>query len=169
MSLTVRSRFLLWGGAAFVVALDQLSKSWVVQRLPAYTPVEWIPQFASLFSFTFVKNTGVAFGLFPQLGGLFTIFSAIVIVGILIFQQVIAGTDLWVHGALGLVTGGALGNLSDRLTRGYVVDFIDVNFWPFHEWPVFNVADSAIVVGVTVLLLDAFLVGEKEAVTDAEA
>lgn len=169
MSVTVRSRLLVWGGAAFVVALDQLSKAWVVRHLPAYTPVDWIPQLASLFSFTFVKNTGVAFGLFPQLGGIFTVFSAVVIAGILIFQHVIAGTDFWLHGALGLVTGGALGNLIDRLTRGYVVDFIDVNFWPFRQWPVFNVADSAIVVGVTILLLDAFLVPEREAMTDAGA
>ena len=167
MSVTVRSRLLLWGGAAFVVALDQLSKAWVVRHLPAYTPVDWIPQLAPLFSFTFVKNTGVAFGLFPHLGGLFTILSALVIVGILIFQRAIAGADLWLYGGLGFVTGGALGNLIDRLARGYVVDFIDVNFWPLHEWPVFNLADSAIVVGVTILLLDAFYLSERKAVTDA--
>ena len=137
--------------------------------LPAYTPVDWIPQLASLFSFTFVKNTGVAFGLFPQLGGLFTILSALVIVGILVFHRAIAGTDLWVYGGLGLVTGGALGNLIDRLMRGFVVDFIDVNFWPLREWPVFNFADSAIVIGVAVLLLDAFLFSESEAMTDAVA
>jgi signal peptidase II len=169
MSVAVRSRLLLWGGAALVVALDQLSKAWVVRHLPAYTPVNWFPQLASLFSFTFVKNTGVAFGLFPQAGGLFTILSAFVIVGILIFQRAIAGTDLWLYGGLGLVTGGALGNLIDRLAHGYVVDFIDVNFWPFHEWPVFNIADSAIVVGVAILLLDAFFLSETEAVTDVTA
>lgn len=167
MKVAVRGRPLFFGGAAFVVALDQLSKAWVVHHLPAYTPVDWIPQLAPLFSFTFVKNTGVAFGLFPQLGGLFTILSAIVVVGILVFHHVIAETDLWLYGALGLVTGGALGNLIDRLARGYVVDFIDVNFWPLREWPVFNAADSAIVIGVAVLLLDAFLLGEREVVTDA--
>jgi len=167
MNVAARGRLLLWGGAAFVVVLDQLSKLWVVGYLPAYTPVDWIPQLASFFSFTFVKNTGVAFGLFPQLGGLFTILSALVIVGILVFHRIIAESDLWVYGGLGLVTGGALGNLIDRLARGYVVDFIDVNFWPFREWPVFNMADSAIVVGVAILLLDAFLLSEEEAVTDA--
>jgi len=167
MNVTVRNRLLVWGGAAFVVALDQLSKAWIVRYLPAYTPVDWIPQLAPLFSFTFVRNTGVAFGLFPQLGNLFTILSAFVIAGILLFQHVIAGNDLWLHGALGLVTGGALGNLIDRLVRGYVVDFIDVNFWPLREWPVFNIADSAIVVGVAILLLDAFLLSERKAVIDA--
>jgi len=144
MSVTVRSRLLVWGGAALVVVLDQLSKAWVVRHLPVYAPVDWIPQLSPLLSFTFVKNTGVAFGLFPQLGGIFTVLSAIVILSIMIFQRAIAGTDLWIYGGLGLVTGGALGNLIDRLTRGYVVDFIDVNFWPLHEWPIFNLADSAI-------------------------
>lgn len=167
MSVTVRSRLLVWGGAAFVVALDQLSKAWVVRHLPAYTPVDWIPQLASLFSLTFVKNTGVAFGLFPQLGGIFTILSACVIAGIFVFQRAIAGDDLYVYGGLGLVAGGALGNLIDRLVRGYVVDFIDVNFWPLHGWPVFNLADSAIVVGVMVLLFDAFIFSQRKAVTDA--
>ena len=167
MNVAVRGRLLFFGGAAFVVALDQLSKAWVVRHLPAYAPVDWFPQLASLFSFTFVENTGVAFGFFPQLGGLFTVLSAVVIVGMLIFHNAIAETDLWVYAGLGLVTGGALGNLIDRLVRGYVVDFIDVNFWPLREWPVFNIADSAIVVGVAILLLDAFLLNEEEAMTDA--
>jgi signal peptidase II len=167
MTVAVRSRLLFWGGMASIVALDQLSKWWVLRHLPAYTPVDLISQLAPVFSFTFVKNTGVAFGLFPHLGGLFTVLSALVTVGILIFHRAIAEDDLWVYGGLGLVTGGALGNLIDRLAHGYVVDFIDVNLWPLREWPVFNIADSAIVVGVAILLLDAFLLSERETVTDA--
>jgi len=169
MKPTVRSRLLFFGGAALVVVLDQLSKSWIVQRMPDYTPVDFFPQLASIFSFTFVKNTGVAFGLFPHWGGAFTILSAIVVVGIMIFHRSIAGMDAWINGALGLVTGGALGNLMDRLMRGYVVDFLDVNFWPLREWPVFNLADSTIVVGVAILLLDSFLMSEQSAVPDAGA
>ncbi|HOT91046.1 MAG TPA: signal peptidase II [Anaerolineae bacterium] len=169
MKPVVRSHLLFFGGAVLVLLLDQLSKLWVVQHLPAYTPVDLIPQLAPLFSFTFVKNTGVAFGLFPKLGGVFTMISSVVIVGILLSRRVIAGMGLWVNAALGLVTGGALGNLLDRLTRGYVVDFLDVNFWPLHEWPVFNLADSAIVVGVGILLLDSFVFGQKTAVPDAGA
>lgn len=169
MKVPGRSRLLFFGGAALIVALDQLSKLWVVRSLPADTPVDFVSQLAPLFSFTFVKNTGVAFGLFPQLGGLFTILSAVTIAGIFVFQRSLAEMGFWVHGALGLVTGGALGNLLDRLTRGYVVDFLDVNFWPLREWPVFNLADSAVVVGVIILLLDALLVREGTAVPDANA
>ncbi len=169
MKSAVRSHLLFYGGGVLVLLLDQLSKLWIVQNLPAYTPVDLIPQLTPLFSFTFVKNTGVAFGLFPKLGGVFTVFSTLVIAGILLSRRTVAGMGLWVNGALGLVTGGALGNLLDRLTRGYVVDFLDVNFWPLHEWPVFNLADSAIVVGVAILLLDSFLFSQKTAVPDARA
>jgi signal peptidase II len=167
MKSTVRSHLLFFGGAVFVVVLDQLSKLWVALNMPAYTPTDFIPRLASIFSFTFVKNTGVAFGLLPKFGGVFTVLSATVIVGIVIFHRSIAGMDSWINAALGLVTGGALGNLVDRLTRGYVVDFLDVNFWPLREWPVFNLADSAIVVGVAILLIDSFLMSEKPAVPDA--
>ncbi len=169
MKPTVRSRLLFFGGVALVVILDQLSKSWIVQNIPERTSVDFFPRLASIFSFTFVQNTGVAFGLLPGLGNVFKVLSAVVVVGMIIFHRSIAGMDFWLNGALGLVTGGALGNLIDRLARGYVVDFLDVNFWPLREWPVFNLADSAIVVGVAVLLLDSFLTNEQPAVTDAGA
>ena len=122
MKTAARSRLLFFGGVALVVVFDQLVKLWVVRSLPAYTPVNLVPRLAALFSFTFVKNTGVAFGLFPQLGGVFTVLSTVVIAGIFIFRHSIAGAT-WGefrarHGA-----GGALGNLIDRFTRGFVVDF----------------------------------------------
>lgn len=167
MKPAIRSHLLFFGGMALVVGLDQLSKLWVVLNMPAYTPMNFIPSLAPILSFTLVQNTGVAFGLFPQFGDVFTILSAGVIVGIMIFHRLIAGTNSWVNAALGLVAGGALGNLVDRLTRGYVVDFLDVNFWPLQEWPVFNLADSAIVVGVAILLVVSFLTDEKSAVSDA--
>ncbi|HOU14857.1 MAG TPA: signal peptidase II [Anaerolineae bacterium] len=169
MKPTVRSRLLFFGGVVLVVILDQLSKFWIVQNVPVYTPVNFFPRLAPILSFTFVQNTGVAFGLLPGLGHIFKVLSAVVVVGIMIFHRSIAGMDLWINSALGLVAGGALGNLLDRLTRGFVVDFLDVNFWPLREWPVFNLADSAIVVGVAILLLDAFLTSEKPAVPDAGA
>ncbi len=156
MTPRLRSRLLIFGGAATILIVDQLSKWWVVQTLPAYTPVDYASWLRSILSLTYVKNTGVAFGLFPQLGVVFTVLSALVVVGILFFQRTIPSEESWLHAALGLVIGGALGNLLDRVTRGYVVDFFDVNFWPLHNWPVFNVADSAIVVGVTILLIQSF-------------
>jgi signal peptidase II len=167
MRARLLSRLLLVGGAVTVLVADQLSKLWVVANLPEYTPVNVFPWLSSILSFTYVKNTGVAFGLFPQLGDFFTILSVLVIGGIVVFQRSLPVTDRWVHLSLGLLTGGALGNLLDRLLRGYVVDYLDVNFWPLHAWPVFNVADSAILVGVTVLLVDSFFFNRQEIPADA--
>jgi signal peptidase II len=151
------SRWLYYGGVAGVILADQLTKFWVTLNLPEYSSIELFDWLAPVFSITSVRNTGVAFGLFPQLGSVFGVLSLLVVVAILYFRHTVPSTDLWIHGALGLVTGGAVGNIIDRLLRGYVVDFLDVNFWPFHNWPVFNLADSAIVVGVGLLLLDSIL------------
>ena len=148
-----------------IVVVDQLAKGWVVRDLPAYTPVDVAAWLRPVLSFTYVKNTGVAFGMFPQLNTVFTVLSAVVILLMVIFQRTIPPQVWIVHVALGLVMGGALGNLIDRITRGYVVDFLDVNFWPFATWPVFNVADSAIVVGVAILLVDSFFLHHLERAT----
>jgi signal peptidase II len=110
-----------------------------------------------VLSFTRLTNTGVAFGLFPQFGDFFTVLAAVVIVAILFFYRTLEIDDWLMHLALGLQIGGALGNLVDRIFRGSVVDFVDVNFWPLHEWPVVNLADSAIVVGVALLLLSTWV------------
>ncbi len=163
MKATTRNRLLLLGAAATILILDQLSKRWVHQNLPQYTPTDFFPWLKPVLSFTYVTNTGVAFGLFPQLGGIFTVVSAAVVVLIFLFQSSFKDAHNWVHLALGTVTGGALGNLIDRLTHGFVIDFLDVNFWPFQAWPVFNIADSAILVGVAVLLLDSLLLDLKAA------
>jgi signal peptidase II len=152
------SRLLYFGGTALVIVADQLTKGWVVVNLPEYQSINLFGWLAPILSLTSVRNTGVAFGLFPQLGPLFTVLSLAVVAAILYFRRTIPATELWIHGALGLVSGGAVGNVIDRLARGYVVDFLDVNFWPLHNWPIFNLADSAIVVGVGILLLDSILV-----------
>lgn len=163
MKPALRSRLLLLAVAATVLVIDQLSKAWVIAHLPEYTSVDWIPWLQPLISLTYVKNTGIAFGLFPGLGLLATVLSLVVVIGVFVFQNSIPPADVWVHLALGLVTGGALGNnVIDRPLRGFVIDFFDVNFWPFREWPVFNVADSAIVVGVTILLVDALFCEYRE-------
>ncbi len=155
------SHLLYFCGVGGILILDQLSKAWVVATLPAYRPVEFFEWLAPIFSFTYVQNTGVAFGLFPGLGDLFALLSMLVVLAILAFRRTLPSADLWIHGALAMVTGGALGNVMDRVLRGYVVDFIDVNVWPLHTWPVFNVADAAIVVGVIVLLLDSFMIEQE--------
>lgn len=160
-----RSRLLLWGSAALVLLIDQLVKLWVVLNLPEQLPVDVFPWLHPILSFTYLKNSGVAFGLFPQFGDAFTLLALVVVGAIIFFQHSLPLEDWMLHLALGLQVGGALGNLADRLFRGAVVDFLDVNFWPLRTWPVFNVADSAIVVGVVVLFLSTLL-EQRQAVSE---
>ncbi len=152
-----RTTGLFYGAVLAVVVLDQITKALVAANLPLMEPVDLISWMAPVFSFTFVHNTGIAFGLFPGRGYLFLAFSIVVALGAVIFRTKVVGPEWWNHLALGLVVGGALGNIIDRLLRGYVVDFLDVNFWPFRTWPVFNLADASVVVGVGLLLLDSML------------
>lgn len=142
----------VWGFLAAVVGAvilaDQATKAYVVRHLEPYR--SWMPieELAPLFRFTHVRNTGAAFGLFPQGGMFFVIVALIVTLVILYYYRQIEMQSWWVRLALGLQLGGALGNVVDRLRQGYVVDFFDVGFWP-----VFNVADSCIVIGVVIFAL----------------
>jgi len=153
--------------AAVVVVLDQISKAWVVASLPSHETRPIVEGFARL---RYVENTGAAFGFFQGWTG------ALSVVGIAITLAVIFSASRASDGssggragmmALALVTGGAIGNLIDRIRLGYVVDFIDVHGPRLninntvYSWPVFNVADSAITVGVVLLLLTLFLKREK--------
>lgn len=134
------------GIAGVVYALDQLTKAWVVQRLaPGESWAPW-PDWAFIFQITHTTNTGIAFGLFPDRGLLFVLIAlATIALGVVFYRRM--PTPHWmVKVALGLQLGGALGNLTDRLTRGAVIDFVDMGpFW------IFNVADSSVVVGTIVL------------------
>jgi signal peptidase II len=114
---------------------------------------ELSPWLAPVFHITHVTNTGAVFGLFPGAGSFFVVVSAVVIVALLIYYRQLPDGQLLVRIALGLQLGGAVGNLVDRLRLGSVVDFIDLNFWPMHNWAVFNLADSSIVTGVILLTL----------------
>ncbi|NJN94088.1 MAG: signal peptidase II [Anaerolineales bacterium] len=105
--------------------------------------------------------TGAAFGMFPQLGGIFMVIAVVVVVAIVIFYHHLPTYNLWVRVSLGLQLGGALGNLVDRITRGYVVDFVDIGFWP-----IFNIADMSIVLGVTILAY--FLWSEEDVLSQVE-
>lgn len=139
--------------AALVLLLDQASKHLVAERLAEGRSWDAAPWLASLFHITHVTNTGAAFGLFPNASNFF-IAVAVVVIAVLVLYYLRLPDGQWlVRIALALQLGGALGNLIDRLRQGYVVDFIDLNFWPLHNWPVFNLADSSVVVGVTLLTL----------------
>ena len=123
---------------------DQLSKALVL--LTMY-PGQSIPE-SGIFRLTYVKNTGSAFGLFPN-QTLFLIFASFVGIAILlVFYRIHRVSSPILRISLGLQLGGAIGNLMDRLRLGYVVDFLDVG-----AWPVFNLADSAIVVGLVGLMI----------------
>lgn len=133
--------------AAATLALDQATKWLVVTSLPLGQPTYPVPALSWLFGFTYVTNTGVAFGLFKEAGSIFILIAVVIITFILYSLRSLPHEQRLVRVALGVQLGGALGNLLDRLRLGYVVDFIDFKFWP-----VFNVADAAIVIGVLLLV-----------------
>ena len=143
---------LVLGLAAVVFVADQLTKKWALARLDAVHPVVVVPDF---FHLVLVMNPGVAFGIFagvpPQWRWIVSLFSltALALLGSLAFKIMPRGS-LMARVAIGLVFGGAAGNLLDRWRFGAVVDFLDV-FWRSYHWPAFNVADSAITVGVSLL------------------
>lgn len=105
-------------------------------------PGESIPVVPGIFHITYVRNAGAAFGLFQHQTGLFVAVTAVVIALIVLYGRQAARGQPLLALALGLQLGGAVGNLVDRLRGGTVVDFLD-----FRVWPVFNLADSAIVIG----------------------
>jgi signal peptidase II len=143
---------LVLGLATAVFVADQLTKAWALARLDATHPVVVVPDF---FHLALVMNPGVAFGIFagvpPGWRWIVTLFSltALALLGSLAFRVLPRGSAM-ARIAIGLVFGGAAGNLLDRWRLGAVVDFIDV-FWRTYHWPAFNVADSAITVGVCLL------------------
>jgi signal peptidase II len=149
---------LVLGLATAVFVADQLSKTWALARLDAAHPLVVIPD---LLHLALVMNPGVAFGIFagvpPEWRWIVTLFSltALALLGSLAFRILPRGS-LVARVAIGLVFGGAAGNLLDRWRHGAVVDFIDV-FWRTYHWPAFNVADSAITVGVCLLAAELAL------------
>src|SRR5215470_15065051 len=135
--------------------LDRWTKSLVQARFALNESISVID---GLFNITYVRNTGVAFGIFSSvtspakslLLSLFTIIAAVVVV---IYSFSTRVRNRLLQMSLGLILGGALGNLYDRLRFGYVVDFLELYFRDYH-WPSFNVADSAISAGVFLLALE---------------
>ncbi len=137
-----------------VVSLDQVSKLWILNSFSLYESRELIPGF---FSLTYLTNKGAAFGfLAGQTGAwrhyLFLILGAVALVVIVLAWVRMRHAHTFYAISLPLIGGGALGNLIDRVRLGSVVDFLDVYIGTYH-WPAFNVADSAICVGVAVFLL----------------
>lgn len=131
------------------VALDQVTKYLILKNLSVYDSREIFP----FLHIVHVKNTGAAFGMFQTLGS--TFFIILSAVAILFIIYLLAQRTYNTFG-LSLILGGALGNLIDRICYGKVVDFIDFSVGSFH-WPAFNVADSALTIGITIIIAAHFL------------
>ena len=141
--------------AAVVIVLDQATKALVRLRLPLHDSVEIVP---GLLDFTHVRNTGAAFGFLnavdiPMKPVLMTAIALAALFAIGLFALRTGTDEPLTRIGLSLVCGGATGNLVDRVTAGYVVDFVDVHWMGWHFWT-FNVADSAITVGACLLILE---------------
>jgi len=142
--------------SALVIVLDQLSKRLVDATMQLYETIEWLP----LFQLTYVRNTGASFSFLAGAGGwqrwLFVGIAATASVAIVYWLKHLPKERYWEAAAWALVLGGALGNLIDRISYGYVIDFLDAFYQHWH-FPAFNVADSAITVGVGILLVEALV------------
>lgn len=131
--------------ALAIWVLDRLLKVWVVRSLPLWTTR---PLLGNWLHLTHVRNTGAAFGLFGGQALPLAIISIALFAGLFLWRDQLRQLGTWGNLALALVAGGAIGNLYDRLAYGYVIDFLDLRVWP-----VFNLADSAVVVGAALLIV----------------
>lgn len=143
--------------AALVAITDQLTKAWVRSYAEGYSFFS-----TGLFQLIHSRNTGAAFGVFQGYSFVLTVVSLIVIFSILLlvlffWRRWYIFDNLLARAALGLYFGGAIGNLIDRLRFGSVTDFID-----FHFWPVFNVADASMTVGVILFLYSLLFLSRAE-------
>jgi len=143
-----RKAWLVLAIAAIVILLDQWTKELVRTNIPDYTSMIPIPALGEYFVFEHVHNYGAAFGIFQNQGTLFIVVAVVVTIGILVYVRYLP-TDAWlVRLLLGLMLGGAIGNVIDRINQGYVTDFVKMGVPGVYYWPNYNIADSAIVGGV---------------------
>jgi signal peptidase II len=156
------SRALWWYALALlVIVLDQYTKGLASGELQYGQPVSVF----SWFNLTLQHNSGAAFSFLSDAGGwqryFFTIIASVISLGLLIWLYLIPRGQYLLALSLGLILGGALGNLWDRVELGYVVDFISVHYQGRY-FPAFNIADSAISVGAVLMLLESFMGGKRE-------
>jgi len=144
--------------AAFVYVADQASKAIVAANLELGARV---PIVGDLLLLTHAQNRGAAFSLLQGETVLFVAVTLFALGMIFFFHRSLRDRGLWVHAVLGLQLGGALGNLTDRLRQGYVVDFVSAGVGDL-RWPTFNVADAALVVGIGTLVVYLLLRPETQ-------
>ena len=140
--------------AVVVVILDQLTKYVASASLEMYQPIAVMP----MLNWTLMHNPGAAFSFLANESGwqrwFFSVIAIVVSVVIVLWIKRLEQHEKWQAIALALILGGALGNVIDRIWLGYVVDFIDVYYEQWH-WPAFNIADSAIFIGVAMIIIDS--------------
>jgi len=143
--------------ALLIVVLDQLTKWLVVTNIPyggSWSPWEWLSPYARIVHWS---NTGVAFGMLQGMNPVFIGLAILVSGAIIYYYQQIDKKDWLIRLALIMELGGAIGNLIDRIRYGHVIDFISIG-----RFPVFNIADSCITVGVVVLLIGVWVQEKRE-------
>jgi signal peptidase II len=137
------------------IILDQVSKLAIAGSMQLYQSIPIIPY----FNLTYVHNTGAAFSFLSEAGGwqrwFFAGLALVISIVITVWLARLKQHETLLAIALALVLGGAIGNLIDRLAYGYVIDFLDVYYQTWH-WPAFNIADSAITLGVILMLVESF-------------
>jgi len=141
--------------APLVLVVDQLTKVYIDRSMKLY---QTIPVIDGLFSITYLRNKGAAFSFLADASWrlpFFILVSIIAVVAIMVAFGKLRDDQRLAAVSLSLILSGAVGNLIDRIRLGEVIDFLDV-YWRSHHWPAFNVADSAICVGVALLALDMF-------------
>ena len=147
----MKQKRILWLVAVLGLIFDQITKYWVVQNFPEVG--DTFPLWKDVFHFTYVRNTGAAFSFFTGGVGWLRWLSLIVSVGLIIFAWYVPKLSLFEQLACGFILAGAVGNGVDRFLFGYVVDFLDFRLINF---PVFNVADVAINLGILCILIASF-------------
>jgi signal peptidase II len=154
----------LFAIAGAIILLDQWTKSIVRENLAVgerWTLWPWLMPYARIVNW---QNTGAAFGILQQFGGIFTLLAIIVSVAIILYFPRVPSSEWPLRLALGLQLGGAIGNLVDRLAQGHVTDFIG-----FFNFAVFNVADASISIGVVVLIVGVWYRDRKLRLPSGEA
>lgn len=150
--------------AGIVIVIDQVTKALVRSKLEigeVWSPWEWLAPYARIVHW---KNTGAAFGMLQNFGNVFMVLAILVAIAILYYFPLVPREDWPLRVAMALQFGGAVGNLIDRLTIGWVTDFVSLG-----SFPVFNVADASISIGVTVLLIGVWLIERQGRPTKGSA
>ena len=140
-----------------VLIIDQLTKWWIETNVLLNAQIYPIPAIDTYFRFAHVANTGTVFGLFPNTSPIVSIFATVIILGMIWYNRTVLHRATRFRIALGLILGGAIGNLTDRFRIGHVTDFINLDFSSiipisYANWYIFNLADLAIVIGIIIMI-----------------